>query len=311
MRVYSIIIGVLLSLSVLAAPRYGIPERKPVHWIGLAAAGFEANPILRGETTVKIHAGGGGQLAFLYELQKNAFFFSVGVGADYALTNTSVSHYDTAFAVSDYKYRYMYNDYAEQQSQLRLIVPVRFGCRIGRYAYLAVGASYRSAPIGVNTFSAQTKMFVQGEFVGPIEPIIMDYTTNPKVIDKYRFWSEDTYRKTGSVQSATHEIAAELEVGAQFDLGKKTQMRIGVYGGYDIPVIAYAQRASTPLTDYSALDEAPVASSQKHLSDNLVFHSMLDAPVLSLDAHRLRAGLRLTFLFRVSNNTEPCRCKMF
>lgn len=306
---------VLLPVTVIAAPRYNVPGKGLSHWVGVSATGFEANPILRGDSSVSAHVGGGGQAVLLYELHKKGFFFQIGAGAEYTVTGSSLSHYDTTFNISDYKYRYMYNDYVEQQSQLRVVVPVRFGYRISKYVYAAVGASYRSMPIGVNRFVARTRMFIEGEFVGPMDPIIITYDDNQKVAEKYRFWPEDSYTNKYEtnymVRSATHEVAVELEVGVHIPLGSKTAMRLALYGGYDIPLVPYANRATTYLTDYSQLDENPVASSMEHLSNNLLFNSMLDTPTLKQDPHRLRAGLRLTFLLRVSPSANQCHCLDF
>jgi hypothetical protein len=41
---------------------------------------------------------------------------------------------------------------------------------------------------------------------------------------------------------------------------------------------------------------------------NIRFNSLLDSPVLNKDAQRVRAGLRVTFLFNVTRNTSSCMC---
>ena len=41
---------------------------------------------------------------------------------------------------------------------------------------------------------------------------------------------------------------------------------------------------------------------------NIQFNSILDSPVLSNDMQRVRAGIRVTFLFDVTRNKSACMC---
>lgn len=316
LRRISILLGLLcIATTLVAAPRYSTSHTL-THHVGVALAGFEAN-LMKGQTTTDISIGvrGGGQLAVTYELQKSGFFFQIGVGADYTITSCSLNRYDNDTFPSMYNgepiiYQYVYSGWREQQNQLRVIVPIRFGYLIGKWMYVGIGASYRSKPLVINNISVATRMHSEiknEQAQGGIYP--EDDEKGREFEDKHGFWIESDYTGKGRVLSATHEIAAEAEIGVRFALTKKIQMRTALYAGYDIPLIPFKvdNRLET-LGDYSRLDEAPRSSTKANLIENLGFHSILDTNILQRDPHRLRAGLRITLLFNLSSEPERCMC---
>lgn len=289
LRAYIVSLLVALATMSVAAPRYSTGGVS--HWLGISLTGVEATPILDKKTDAYAKAGGGGQLTLLYELHKGHFFFNAGVGADYIVTNCALDAYHDEFPRVDFTgepvlYRYVYSDLKEQQTQVRILLPVQFGYRFGRWVYAGLGATVRFQPI-MNKTASTARMFTEGEYERFIQPI--------RNAPAYDYRAEAEYKGNSLVRSATNEVALEAEVGARIPL-KAVQMRIGAYVGYDLPLQSYnAKRANMTLIDYT---EDP----------KIRFNSLLDSPVLNKDAQRVRAGLRVTFLFNVTRKTSSCMC---
>jgi len=289
LRAYIVSLLVALATMSVAAPRYSTGGVS--HWLGISLTGVEATPILDKKTDAYAKAGGGGQLTLLYELHKGHFFFNAGLGADYIVTNCALDAYHDEFPRVDFTgepvlYRYVYSDLKEQQTQVRILLPVQFGYRFGRWVYAGLGATVRFQPI-MNKTVTTVRMFTEGEYERFIQPI--------RNAPAYDYRAEAEYKGNSLVRSATNEVALEAEVGARIPL-KAVQMRIGAYVGYDLPLQSYnAKRANMTLIDYT---EDP----------KIRFNSLLDSPVLNKDAQRVRAGLRVTFLFNVTRKTSSCMC---
>lgn len=289
-RLYIVLVWSLLAGMSVAAPHYNTGA--VTHWLGFSVAGVEASPIM-GKTEAKIGIGGGGQLSLLYELHKGRFFFNAGLGADYIITNCSLAHYTDEFPRIDFTgedviYRYVYSDYREQQTQMRMVVPVQFGYRFGSWFYIGLGAAFRMQPF-INSASSKARMLTEGEYERFIQPI--------RNSDQYQYWPEAEYKNGSKVRSATNEVAVEAELGARISLARGIQMRVGAYLGYDIPMGSYANRASSPLVTYSPSD-----------TRDIQFNSLFDSPLLSRDVQRIRAGVRVTFLFNVTRERRACMC---
>ena len=282
----------LAAMPSAGASRYG--SAGVSHWLGVSLAGMEASPVFGKGTEAFSKAGGGGQATLLYELHKGHFFFNAGVGVDYLVTNCGLDAYQDAFPRTDFTgeavtYRYLYSDYREQQQLMRVVVPVQFGYRFGRWVYVGLGAAYHSGPLK-NAASSTARMFTEGEYGRFIQPI--------RNAEAYEYWPEAEYSGTGTVKSASHELALEAEVGARIPIISGVQMRVGAFVGYDFPIASYgSKRAETPLVVYSETDTRDIR-----------FNSLLDSPVLSREAQRLRVGLKLTFIFNVTHNKTSCMC---
>ena len=301
-RNYIVFLLILMACTLEAAPRVASPLS---HWLGLSITGVEANVFPGGDVRMKL--GGGGQAHLLYELRKGNFYFNAGIGADYIITNCSLDHYADAFNRVDFMgedviYRYVYTDYKDQQSQFRMVIPVQFGYYIGEWAYVGVGAAFRTSPF-LNTFSAHTRMLAEGEYERFVQPI--------RNTEKYGYWSEAEYQSTGRLRSATHEMAIEAEVGIRLPMPtKRFQMRAGVYVGYDMPIQTYKGK-EIPLVDYSKVDSNPTTQTLANTQANLQLNSLLDSSVATHDTHRLRAGIRLTMLFDVTVQKKICKCLQY
>ena len=290
-RIYIVLLLSLLAGMSVAAPHYGTGAL--THWLGFSVMGVEATPIM-GKTEAKAGVGGGGQVSLFYELHKGHFFFNAGVGADYLITNCSLSRYSDEFPrVDPYTgqntiYRYIYSDYREQQTQMRMVVPVQFGYRFGSWVYIGLGAAYRTQPF-INSTSSKARMLTEGEYENYIQPI--------RNTEAYEYWPEAEYKNGGKVRSATHEVAVEAELGARIPIVRGVQMRIGAYVGYDIPIDKFANRAAMPLVSYTPSDTRAIR-----------FNSLFDSALLNKDVQRIRAGVRVTFLFNVTRNRQACMC---
>ena len=300
---YIVLLSVLPAVVSVAAPRQ-YKSATLTHWVGMSVTGVEANLLPNGNDII-IKGGGGGGGHLLYELRTGGFFFNIGLGADYILTNTALATYTDAFGRVDrtgeaHTYRYNYSDYQEQQRQVRLLIPLQVGYQFGDYAYVGVGASLRTKPL-LNEIGTHTRMYVQGEYERFIEPF--------RDAPYYGFWSEDEYSGTGTMHSATNEMALEAEVGVNIPLNaKKVRMRAGVYFGYDLPFSQFGERDATQLVDYSAVNKSPYSQSQEDLRETIRFNSMLDTPLTDAEVQRIRVGLRLTVLFDVTPKPKHCMC---
>jgi hypothetical protein len=301
-RAYIVILGLMLAGMSVAAPRYS--QTNLSHWLGLSVTGVEAN-VIAPKSEMALRAGGGAQAHFIYELQAGGFFFNIGTGADFMVTNTAMNTHSEAFNRVDYTgeevlYRYCYTNYREQQRQVRIVIPVQFGYQFGDWVYAGLGASFRTIPL-LNSVNAHTRMFTEGEYDMFIEPI--------RNAPDYGYWPEAEYTESGKMQSVQNEVAVEAEAGVNVPIAVKWfRMRAGVYFGYDLPVGTYKKRAETPLADYSKVDTNPFTQSQENLRANLRFNSMLDTPVAKHDVQRMRIGLRLTILFDVTTHANHCMC---
>ena len=99
LRLYIVLLCLLSATMLTAAPRQ-YKSATVSHWIGLSLDGVEANALPGGEQ-IRIKAGGGGGGHLLYELRTGGFFFNIGVGADYIITNTALDTYTDAFGRVD------------------------------------------------------------------------------------------------------------------------------------------------------------------------------------------------------------------
>lgn len=300
---YIVLLCVLPVVVSVAAPRQ-YKSATLTHWVGLSVTGVEANLLPNGDDII-IKGGGGGGGHLLYELRTGGWFFNIGLGADYILTNTALATYTDAFGRVDrtgeaLTYRYNYSDYAEQQRQVRLMIPLQVGYQFGDYAYVGIGASFRTMPL-LNEIGTHTRMYTQGEYERFIEPF--------RDAPYYGFWPEAEYEGTSTMYSATNELAVEAEVGVNIPLNvKKLRLRAGLFVGYDLPLSHYEDREGMTLVDYSAVDKSPFTQTQEDLQANIRFNSMLDTPIAVKEAQRLRVGLRLTLLVDVTPKPKHCMC---
>jgi hypothetical protein len=92
-------------------------------------------------------------------------------------------------------------------------------------------------------------------------------------------------------------------------IAKKIQMRAGVFIGYDFPLMSYdSKRADTPAADYKEVDINPYTQTQASLAQHIAFHSLFDSPEVKKDLQRVRAGVRIAFLFDVTHTPNTCMC---
>lgn len=303
LRIYIWMGLVLFANVIVAAPHYS--TSRVTHWLGISAIGMETNSLFAKQAQAYPTMGGGGQATLLYEIHKGHFFFNIGLGADYTVTTSVLDTYSDEFNRIDYTgeevvYRYVYSNYQEQQSQLRVVVPIQFGYRFGDWFYMGLGTAFRTQPL-LNAFLTNTRMLTEGEYDRFVQPI--------RNAPDYGYWQENVYVGEGIVKSATHEMALELELGARIPLARGAQMRIGAFLGYDIPLFSYNKRPIIPLVDYSNIDTNPITQSMENLVQNIRFNSLLDTSISQQDVQRLRAGLRLTFIFNVTRTSMPCMCE--
>ena len=303
LRIYIGIGLILFANIIVAAPNYS--TKRVTHWLGISAIGMEANPLFGKQAQAYPTIGGGGQATLLYEIHKGHFFFNIGVGADYMVTTSMMDNYSDEFNRVDYTgeavvYRYVYSNYQEQQSQLRVVVPIQFGYRFGDWFYMGLGTAFRTQPL-LNAFLTNTRMLTEGEYDRFVQPI--------RNAPDYGYWQENVYVGEGIVKSATHEMALELELGARIPMKRGAQMRIGAFLGYDIPLLSYDKRPIIPLVDYSNIDTNPTTQSMENLAQNIRFNSLFDTSISKQDVQRVRVGLRLTFIFNVTRTSMPCMCE--
>ena len=264
---------------------------------------------------IRPSAGGEGQIAVSYEVLRSGFFFSIGVGADYRLSNYAMKqNMVDQFPMPDRDgrstlYRYVYSRYREQEHTIYGSVPIQFGYRIKNKVYFSLGAK-ASMPLW-NTYSVSTDMYTEGEYPNLIDVISRN-------VPSYGYYPEVHYAYKGSYKAPTLMVSPTAEVGGFFRIVPGISCRIGAYVEYAIPV--GNQPAVMDIVDYSSVDQNPQTRTFENLQANIRFNSVLNARmspastsyagqnVMKNAAQYISFGIRATFRFNVTQTPSVCMC---
>lgn len=293
-RFISVKFSLLLGLIFLCSP---IGARELQHFLGVSLAGVEANII--GEN-LKSQVGGGGQALFNYEFAYKAFFVNVGVGADYQLTQGKLMSFIESKQMTDIsgepmEYQYRFEQYQEKQTILYGMFQILLGTKLSPNFYLQAGTHIRCA---INkTYTTQANLCTTGAYSRWAGEFIAN-------VPSYGFYPSDSYHGGGDIRDLRVTIAPIVEFGYLVPLSRKADLRIALFGEYAFPM---NNEQSLSIVDYSQVNMDVRTWSQADLQRNLKFHSVLDSSILPSWGN-LEIGVKVSFLFDVTNYKVPCHC---
>lgn len=281
------------------AQHYYAASRQLQHYIGFSIGGGEANNFLKNpDFDTKI--GGAGNAMFHYELWKQNFFFSLGLGADFQHTQMAAEAFmDTRVGMDmeneQLTYQYRFTNYLEKNDALLVAAQVMCGYKVANNIYLALGAKIK-APVWAN-YSTTTDLQVTGQY----DRWAAEFIANRPA---YGFYEKDVYASNGKVASMNALVAPTIEIGGVVPVGKKSMLRAGLYADYGF---AIGNHPTKQLIDYSKVNLNPLSQSQADLKQNILLRSVFDSNVAGAYSN-LEIGLRVVFLFDVTVHHEPCHC---
>lgn len=274
------------------------------HYIGLSIGGGEANDIAK-----NLHPlpGAAGNVTLFYEMQKNRVMVSIGVQAQFQYTRDSLVSFVNGFDRTDImgavNYQYVYSNWLDKQTDLRVTIPVRIGYQPNDYLYVMAGADVSMALFSRHTTTAN--MFTQGVHAWDSKPIQTDDLTDFSA--NLGYYRSAEYNTTAPCTENIW-VAPAVEIGSYIPLkSKKSKLRVGVYANYGIRI---GKRQNLDVVDYSAIDMGvnPNTQSQSFLQNNVVLNSALNSNQLASMPGNLEVGLRVTYLMDVTAEKKICMC---
>jgi len=274
------------------------------HYIGIAVGGGEANNVNKNMHPL---AGAAGNITLFYEMQKSRLSVSVGLQAQYQYTRDTIAPFTNSFArediMGDVNYQYVYSNWLDKQTDIRMAIPVRVGYQFNDYVYILVGADL-SFSIHSN-YTASADMFTQGLHAWDSKPIRTDDLTDFSANLGY-------YKSAEYSTSAQYKeniwIAPAIECGSYIPLkSKKSKLRAGAYLNYGIRL---GKRQNLDVVDYSAIDMSanPNSQSQSFLQSNIVLNNAQSTNLMASLPANLEVGLRITYLINVTAEKKICMC---
>ena len=288
-----------------------------MHFITTSIAGGSGLGMSCGDM-IRPGAGGDAQLAVNYEVLRSGFFFSIGVGADYRLSQFAMkTNMVDQFPMPDRDgratlYRYVYSGYREQEHTIYGSVPIQFGYRIKNKVYISLGAK-ASMPLW-NTYSVSTDMYTEGAYENLIDVISRN-------VPSYGYYPEIRYGYKGSYKAPTLMVSPTAEIGAFFRIVPGISCRLGAYVEYAIPVVGN-QHITKDIVDYTAIDSNPQTRNLENLQSFIRFNSVLNAHmdpsstsypgtnVMKAASQFISFGIRATFRFNVTRTPSICMCEI-
>lgn len=319
---FAIVIGVSLIAN---AANYRSAVTKPQHYMGFALSGGEGNTFSFSSesaglsSTVKDLAGANAQFSFLYEMQYNHFLFNVGIGANYYYTRqmiaaTSYDRFSGSYNGDKYQYSYAYSAMSDKQQTLSIGVPIRFGVIASAfYAMAGVKVNYNL----FNNYDLAAKMYTMMDMTESGVEQIFDGSKAAEIGEEGKFGvcPPREYRSKGSYHMPTLTVYFTAEGGYVYVLPLPrnmggTQIRIGAYFEYGLPMPYSKLDASKPMGNYDKVGKNHAENTTSYIVQNLQLPSMLDMGFLAEIHHNMSVGLKLTFMFDVTNYSYPCHCSL-
>lgn len=270
------------------------------HYLGLSVAGGEANTLVsKPSATIQPLAGGEGQVSFHYEARAQRMFIQLGVGANYSLTQLSMSNLiESREAVDIAKesllYQYCHTSLKEQQQTISAQLMAQVGFLPAEHIYLGLGVKCLF-PVTRN-YKSVSQMLTTGAYERWAAEYIEDRP-------QYGYYPLSEYKYSGSVASLKTYVVPTIEVGGNWNIGRTT-LRCGIYADYGLHI---GDKTSKMITDYSQVNLIPADQTQTNLQQNLRINSLLDSKYIQSFSH-LSVGLRFTVLFNVTTFRVPCHC---
>jgi len=285
----------------------GYKASSTAHFIGLAAGGGEANDIAQ-----NLHpmAGAAGNVTLFYEMHKNRVMVSVGLQAQYQYTRDLIAPFVHSFERTDImgavNYQYVYSNWMDTQTDIRMALPVRIGYQPKDYFYFLLGADLSLAVLSRHTSTAD--MYTQGLHAWDSKPMRSDEWNDFSA--NLGYYQSAKYSTSAPYQESMW-VAPSVEIGTYIPLkSKASRLRAGLYANYGIRL---GKLLNLEAVDYSAVDMSvnPNTQSQAFLQSGLVLNSALNSNQLTSLPGNLELGLRITYLMDVTVNKKVCMCMFF
>jgi len=307
---------VVLSQWMMAAGYFPATQKGLRHYLDLSVSGGALVPVTKGEGLTN-QIGADGQVAFSYEMGIRSFFFNLGVGAQYNLLRRQIGEFVDATPSQDpnmnpVTYRYVFNDFAEQEQALMFTVPLQIGYYFTNHVYMAVGAKLQLPFYG--SYTTTTKLYTEGDYVN-----LMEYIS--RNVPSFGYYAEDQYKSSGSIArnlGSEIRVAPGIEIGARFHIKKRWNCKVAFYAEYSLPVVT--ADVQYDLVDYSAISAEPGMRTQDNLRENIKFYpialsrynaSVLEVAgqnVLAKAAQNMAIGVRFAVHLDVSKAPKICNC---
>ena len=282
----------------------GYQASTAVHHIGMSVGGGEANDLAKNLHTLP---GAAGNITLFYEMQKNRIMVSIGVEAQFQYTRDSLDAFVNEFKRTDImgavNYQYIYSNWFDKQTDLRVAIPLRVGYQPNDYLYFMAGADVSIALMAQHTTTAT--MYTQGVHAWDSKPMQTDDLTDFSA--NLGYYKSSEYSTTAPYTENIW-VAPALEIGSYIPLkSKKSKLRVGAYANYGIRI---GKHPNSELVDYSAIDMSanPNSQSQSFLQNNLVLNSALNSNRWSSMPGNLEVGLRITYLLELTTHKKICMC---
>lgn len=274
------------------------------HFITLSLQGGEGNTLYRMDTyPMKSMLGADGQFTFAYEVRKSAFFFNVGLNAQYSYHRSGMKSWTEQDPNAvDYTgdartIRYNYTDFVEAQKTLSASVPVQFGVYFTPNFYAALGAKV-SMPL-LRNYTTKANLMTDGlydMYFGPLEDDA-----------HYRYYPATEISRSGRYnpdEMMQIFVTPTFEMGYRFYISQRLAIRLAGYAEYTIPVVKAKKFEQPALITYGEMNFTDRTMTFDQFTAPIDFHSALDNPTMN-GLSRLAVGAKLTFVINV---TPQHRC---
>lgn len=312
-----IIISFAFVLSANAA-HYKSATDKPSHYLSLSLSGGEGNTLTYFDGGwrsghIKNMAGANANFTFAYEIQNHGMFVNFGLTAEYYATRQCLR--DTlldSFSFSGGEFIYCYPMANESQRNLAAGVPIQVGYTFKNNFYMAANAKLVLNLIHKYDVNADMYTIWDARSQGCEMPF--DGSKSVETLGEEGnagVCPPRNYQSKGDFITSDLNLAFGAELGYQFPLPDKVKdfkLRMGAYFEYSMPVPSLSLDESKYFGDYSKLGKDYSSQTLSMLQEKMIIPSMLNNARVADYHHRMAVGVKLTFLFDVTNIVYPCNC---
>ncbi len=316
----TIVFCLLLSLCGAVSAAGSYHARNTNHRLWLSVGGGGNCPIATAAPDVALRSrlGGDARLGVGYEWQKGNFLMGFGIETAYDAICASLDSlqqtYDRTWGNEPIHYIYHYHKYEDRLRTVQVGLPVYVGASLGQYAYMHVGVHINGVVYAEHQTAARmdTRAVILAAYADYLSGMgeKVGIFTMPEDSKDYTYRSQD-------FQSAQWSLTPMLEVGGRLPVGKKVEMRIGVYVGYDILLGAEKERKPLLGQAFDEVSTRPYNTMYDPSEQQAMLAEILDAwqpqPLLYSDLvtkqhSNIVFGLKWTTLFEVGKKKEKCMC---
>ena len=260
------------------------------HYVGFSASGAAAWQLDKLDFT-NMRTGGGGAIGAVYEFQHNYFILQTGIEAAAGLTSQGIADrtLTSSTLTDEYGEDFYYQGYVtnriDRATSVEVQVPLLAGFEM-RYFYVLAGVRFAANVYGVGTSTAMYA--VERKYLSSFQ---FEYVPLPPVPEERRGSYPMTFRP---------DLRLGGELGTVFMVGggrnyndKPTKIRLGLYAEYGVLNVLNASE------DMSMTSATVEQFENRHVT---MVHAHLAKESLPSPLHNLRAGIKLTVLFPLTED---------